>query len=146
MGGLERTDPGMRRVSDGDRDATVQALSHHYAAGRLTMEELSERTAAAHAATTVAELGSILADLSDEAPGLGLRDPLLRLHAGLFAVSGGVLVLFWEVTRDATPAPSDEGAGSDWALWVVLVWALAVAVHAAHALGLLPGRRRRRSS
>jgi hypothetical protein len=54
------------RASDADRDAVVAALSEHFQAGRLTTEELEERTGHALTARTVGELDGLTADL----PGL----------------------------------------------------------------------------
>ncbi len=51
------------RASDAERDRVVQLLKEHTAQGRLTLEELEERTAAAYAATTRLQLHQITADL-----------------------------------------------------------------------------------
>ena len=51
------------RASDADRERAVTALREHAAAGRLTLEELSERAERAYAATTRAELEEIGRDL-----------------------------------------------------------------------------------
>jgi hypothetical protein len=44
------------RASDVDRERTVAALRHHAAVGRLSVDELSERSERAYAATTLREL------------------------------------------------------------------------------------------
>ena len=54
------------RASDADRERTVAALRHHAAAGRLTIDELDERSERAYAATTLRELGALQADLPAE--------------------------------------------------------------------------------
>jgi class 3 adenylate cyclase len=51
------------RASDADRERTVLALREHTAAGRLTLEEFSERAERAYAARTFDELGTIGRDL-----------------------------------------------------------------------------------
>ncbi len=51
------------RASDTDRDEVVAALSEHFQAGRLTSDELDERTGRALAARTLGELGELMADL-----------------------------------------------------------------------------------
>ena len=66
------------RASDADRDRTVAALRHHAAAGRLTLDELDERSERAYSATTLAELADLHADL----PALATR-PVRRHHATL---------------------------------------------------------------
>ena len=51
------------RVSDADRERFVEALRQHHADGRLTIEELTERTGQAYAARTFGELDALAADL-----------------------------------------------------------------------------------
>lgn len=51
------------RASDAERDQTVSVLREHAAAGRLTLEEFSERTERVYAARTTGELELLGADL-----------------------------------------------------------------------------------
>jgi Domain of unknown function (DUF1707) len=51
------------RISDEQRDRAAQEIREHFAAGRLTDEELDDRVQAAYAARTEGELNSLLADL-----------------------------------------------------------------------------------
>jgi Domain of unknown function (DUF1707) len=51
------------RASDADRDAVVATLSENYQAGRLTTEELEDRTGKALAARTFGDLQALTADL-----------------------------------------------------------------------------------
>jgi Domain of unknown function (DUF1707) len=51
------------RVGDAERSAVVERLSAHAAAGRLTVEELEERVAAAHAAVHARDLERLERDL-----------------------------------------------------------------------------------
>jgi Domain of unknown function (DUF1707) len=55
--------PGDLRVSDADRDQAVSELSEHYQAGRLTADELEERSGLALRARTGNDLAALLADL-----------------------------------------------------------------------------------
>jgi hypothetical protein len=55
--------PGDLRVSDADRDRAVAELSEHFEAGRLTTEELEERTGRALRARTEKELADLFTDL-----------------------------------------------------------------------------------
>jgi hypothetical protein len=55
--------PGNLRVSDADRDRAVTELAGHFQAGRLTAEELDERSGRALAARTGNELAGLFADL-----------------------------------------------------------------------------------
>jgi Flp pilus assembly protein TadB len=54
--------PAMK-ASDADRDAVLAALSEHFQAGRLTQDELEDRTGRALAARTHGELDALMADL-----------------------------------------------------------------------------------
>lgn len=54
---------GTWRISDGDRDAAVQALGEHYAIGRLDKAEYDERVDLAWAARTNLELPPLFKDL-----------------------------------------------------------------------------------
>jgi hypothetical protein len=51
------------RIGDREREAAVAALGEHYVAGRLTKEELDERTAGAWVARTNSELAPLFVDL-----------------------------------------------------------------------------------
>jgi Domain of unknown function (DUF1707) len=51
------------RASDADRERSVAALRHHATAGRLTVDELDERTERAFAAKTLRELAELQTDL-----------------------------------------------------------------------------------
>ena len=56
------------KASDADRDTVVTALSEHFQAGRLTSEELDERTGRALAARTLDELDELTTDLPSARP------------------------------------------------------------------------------
>jgi uncharacterized protein DUF1707 len=56
------------RISDADRDRAISELSEHYQAGRLTTEELEDRTAQALQARTAAELAALFTDLPRQYP------------------------------------------------------------------------------
>jgi len=64
------------RASDADRERVTSRLRDHYAEGRLTSEELDERTSAALQAKTFGDLRRVMVDLPDPvlmpqgAPGL----------------------------------------------------------------------------
>ncbi len=62
------TDPDdSLRVSDAERDATLRVLGDHAAVGRLTLDELEERSSRALAAKTRGELATLTRDLPREA-------------------------------------------------------------------------------
>jgi hypothetical protein len=75
--------PGDLRVSDADRDRVVSELGEHFQAGRITAEELEERSGLALRARTGNDLTALLADLpvsqapwAGVAPVPGASDPL----------------------------------------------------------------------
>lgn len=51
------------RIGDADREAAVTALGEHYAAGRISKDELDERADQAWAARTASDLWPLFADL-----------------------------------------------------------------------------------
>ena len=55
------------RVSDAERDVTLRQLGDHAAVGRLTLDELEERSSRALAAKTRGELAALTSDLPQEA-------------------------------------------------------------------------------
>ena len=95
------------RASDDDRAQALTRLGEAYVAGRLTGDEHATRSDAAAEARTREELDALLADLPERR-----RDEALRLHALAFAGGSAVLLAAWWLTRDDTPLPTDEGAGS----------------------------------
>jgi hypothetical protein len=62
------------RVSDAERDAALQVLSEHAAVGRLTLDELEERSSRALGARTRGELATLTSDLP-AAPGQAQGQP-----------------------------------------------------------------------
>jgi hypothetical protein len=62
------------RCGDTDREKVVAALRDHYAEGRLTLEEFDQRSDAAYAARTFADLQPLMADL----PPAPLQQPPVR--------------------------------------------------------------------
>jgi class 3 adenylate cyclase len=64
------------RVADADRDRTVSQLREHVVAGRLTLDEFSERVGLALQARTRGDLGAVMADLPEEAPAQNLPEPV----------------------------------------------------------------------
>lgn|GEM_PF-4216960 len=79
------------RVSDQQREEAARQLREHFAAGRLTPDELDERLQAAYGARTEPELERLLADLprrlGGDLPGAHAVAQRLRL-AGPGTASG----------------------------------------------------------
>ncbi len=80
------------RVSDTEREAAAAELREHYAAGRLTLEELNERLDKTYAAKTRGDLNALMTDL-----------PSSRWTAGSGPAAGAY-----------GPRPAATGAGRDW--------------------------------
>jgi hypothetical protein len=69
MSTATKNDPaGRLRVSDTDRDRAIAELSEHFQAGRLTADELDDRTGRALQARTAAELAALFTDLPRQPP------------------------------------------------------------------------------
>jgi hypothetical protein len=144
------------RASDADREQFVEQLRQHHVEGRLTVEELSERTERAYAARTLGDLDALATDLppihrpagsrgAGAAPAALARPPaatagqtaaraaLLRslLWYGLLSV---VLLVVW--------AMSDRDYF--WPIWPILGFALFLGWQAFNLLGpQAPDQRRR---
>src|ERR1700722_16592216 len=56
-------------VGDAEREATAAELREHYAAGRLSLDELNERISQAFAARTRGDLSAVMHDLPSLRPG-----------------------------------------------------------------------------
>jgi DUF1707 SHOCT-like domain len=111
------------RASDEQRDRAAQAIREHFAAGRLTDEELDARVQAAYAARTEGELGTLLADLPKlpASPAQQKAELVARrreLQRRMLQEAGGGAALFllctviWLV---------DGASGQFWPIWVALV-------------------------
>jgi hypothetical protein len=97
--------PGDLRVSDADRDRALAALSEHYQAGRITLEEFDERSAQALQSRTAGELSALFTDLPSAQAGApatgqalaapGARPPLTarRVIAAAAGIAAIVLVV-----------------------------------------------------
>ena len=68
------SEPPALRASDADRERAVELLRDHAAAGRLTLEEFTERMSAAYEALTNEELAELARDLP-VAPAASRRSP-----------------------------------------------------------------------
>ena len=62
------------RASDADREQLVETLRQHHADGRLTLEELTERTGRAYTARTLGDLDALATDLPPLHPPAGSRE------------------------------------------------------------------------
>jgi hypothetical protein len=115
-------DPGLR-ASDEERESAVSLLREHGAAGRLDVEELEQRVGAAYSARTEGELTALFSDLPR--PSLaGARSATRHRRAGMghewaaFLNVSIVLVALWAL----------GGAGYFWPAWVLVWWAVPLAL------------------
>jgi hypothetical protein len=125
------------RVSDLERERAVDELAQHYADGRLSTEELAERTQAAYQARSHGELERVLAEL----PAL-VRRASFRRHVALYAVVNAFLVAVWLLTRQPHPGPPGQGAGAFWPIWPILIWGFALTLKAIRREARSPARPR----
>jgi hypothetical protein len=93
------TQPSLR-IGDRERDAVAAELQEHYAHGRLTLEEFSQRLDAVFAAKTQSDLSRITTDLPHVRTG-GAPLPVQRSGPAPRPASGRYLTSSW--------------AGQDWA-------------------------------
>jgi Domain of unknown function (DUF1707) len=96
---------GSIRASDADRERVAGSLRNHAVAGRLTTDELDERSGRAFAARTMGELETLLADLPRErrdgpapakAAALLLAEGVLYFAVGVIVVTVAIIcALAW---------------------------------------------------
>ena len=129
------------KASDADRDAVVAALSEHFQAGRLTSEELEERTGRALAARTLDQLDELTADLPAPRPA-GPAAPVAPPHRpGYLAMVPLVVPL---ATLAIIALVLGTGAGVHaWGIWWVIPVALLIARRLAGPRGIGRDFRRR---
>jgi hypothetical protein len=111
------------RASDEQRDRAAQDIREHFAAGRLTDEELNQRVQAVYEARTEQDLKALLADLPKLPATPAQQKAALvarrhRLQRRMIQEAGGGAALFllctviWLV---------DGASGQFWPIWVALV-------------------------
>ena len=93
------------RIGDAERDAVMAQLREHFVAGRLNLEELTERLDLALTAKTQRQVDSLMADLPrlPKAPRDESGRPVRDQDAGrflvfallLFAMATWILILAW---------------------------------------------------
>jgi hypothetical protein len=111
------------RASDEQRDRAAAEIRDHYAAGRLTEDELNERLDAAYGARTQGQLAELRRDL----PTLSTRNEVAerrrRLRGELIQETGGAFVPFlicaaiWAFTGAESPF---------WPVWLLLLPSIAI--------------------
>lgn len=134
------------RVSDSERQRTIDELRRHCAAGRIDVDDYSSRLERALAATTLEELDHLTADL----PMVRIADPV-GYRAGDGAAQGSAVLAVAASARDW----NRMGSAAIAVLTVMVVvaavlfaivvgWAWALVLLAGWLVGLLQGRASRR--
>jgi len=158
--------PHALRIGDAERDAAATDLGEHYAAGRLTLDELNERLDAAFSARTFGQLNRIMADL----PGPGRLawrtaghgalphagwDPVVfpYAHLGLAGTPWPAATLpdagHQARELDAPPTPADRAgrfAAISLLLIAMLIWLFTALLFASHGFYHTGGPGLQRSS
>ena len=116
------------RASNAERARVADALYAHASAGRLSVEEMSERTEATFAARTLGDLQALLADLPPETgPSPRQAERLRRMQPWLrtrWAGYGAVVVICLVVL--AITSIATGGVLYSWPMWVAGPWGLAL--------------------
>jgi uncharacterized membrane protein YccC len=116
------SDPRQIRASDADREQAAQALREHFAAGRLSDDELSERLDGVYRATTMQELEQLRGDLPPlPASPLSRRAELQQrraeLRPQLLQHAGGAFTPFIICTLIWAASGAND---SFWPVWVLI--------------------------
>lgn len=125
--------PHALRIGDTERDAAAADLAEHYAAGRLTLDELNERLDTVFTAQTFGQLAKVMTDL----PGPG-RLPWLTGPSGADARRGAGPYSDWVPAEFEEPPASSDRAGRLAALSLLLlamlIWLFTALLFARHGL------------
>jgi hypothetical protein len=91
------------RAGDEERQATIDRLAAHFRAGRLSDDELEERTAAAHAARTRGDLAALEADLPGEPDDYGALERRLKRRRERIVSAIAVSAFLWVIWLATDP-------------------------------------------
>jgi hypothetical protein len=109
------------KASDADRDAVLADLSRHFEAGRLTSQELDERTGRALTARTLHELQDLMNDLPDAQPAVPAAATLSPRHG--YPALAPVIVALAVVAIVSIVAGAVHGSPA-WSAWWIIPAAL----------------------
>lgn len=118
--------PAGIRASDADREQLISELNDHMVAGRLATDELEERTEAAYAARTTAELDALRHDLPPTPRQVARfhRERRAHLTRRMIQETGGLGGVFVVGTAIWI---ADGANGNFWPVWVLIVLVLSLA-------------------
>jgi hypothetical protein len=100
------------RAADADRERVLAELQHHTSAGRLSMDEFSERAAAVYASRTMGELATLTADLPHD-PNPAAAPPIRRVPWTV-GIIVAVAVAYLGLVAAAHTSPLLSGLGCGW--------------------------------
>jgi hypothetical protein len=125
------------RASDAEREQLISELNDHMVAGRLGTDELEERTQAAYAARTTAELDALRHDLPPTPRQVAQYQKERRAHLTrrMIQQTGGLAAVFVVGTAIWI---SDGASGQFWPVWVLIILVLSVARNAWALYGPAP--------
>jgi len=130
----DRYRPPQMRASDADRDAVVAALSENFQAGRLTTEELEDRTGRALAARTVGQLDELTADLPAPQP-VPAATPVAPVRRPWYPLTLPIIIPIAALAVVAMVLAASKGMNAWGGLWVIPV-ALLIARRVAGRRGI----------
>jgi hypothetical protein len=116
------------RASDADRERFVEALRQHHVDGRLTAEELEERTEPAYAARTYGDLDALAADLPPLQPAAPPAPPPGPDPGPGPGTASLILIIVWAMT----------GRRYFWPVWPILGFTIAIVWQAFAVWGPVP--------
>ena len=125
------------RASDAEREQLISELNEHMVDGRIGTDELEERTEAAYAARTTAELDALRHDLPPTARQVARYQKQRRAHLTrrMIQETGGLGTVFLVGTAIWI---SDGASGQFWPIWVLLILVFSVARNAWGLYGPAP--------
>jgi hypothetical protein len=128
------------RISDEDRECAAREIREHFAAGRLSEEELDERVQAVYQARTADELERLRADLPRlPATAAEQRAELVArrrdLQRRLLQQTGRALAPFAICTGIWI---ASGASGSFWPIWILLVAVIPLVRNGWHLYGPAP--------
>ena len=148
-----RVGPHALRIGDAERDAAAADLGEHYAAGRLTLDELNDRLDAVFTSKTFGQLTRIMADLPGPgrlpwraAPGrtgggwapAGFPDDVpFRIGDGRWHARDSSVAGFQTRGPQAPPTSSDRAgrfAALSLLMLAMLIWLFTALLFARHGL------------
>ena len=143
-----RGGPPALRIGDAERDAAAADLGEHYAAGRLSLDELNERLDVVFSSKTFGQLSRIMADLPGPGrlwwragPGTGwaptssARDGQFGWSERPWPTANGSMAGFQTRGTQAPPTPTDRAgrfAALSLLLLAMLIWLFTALLFAWH--------------